>query len=78
MEERELTFFTASNFPAGGYAVPDEVKNGSYFVQGRCKFFYFFCEESRCIKSCKIPGDVTMGKFQPGPCLFRGARLMPS
>jgi hypothetical protein len=78
MEERELTFFTSCNFPAGGYAVPEEHKNGAYFVQGRCKFFYFFCEESRCFKSCKIPGDVTMGKFQPGPCLFRGARLMPS
>ena len=73
MDERELTFFTASNFPAGGYAVPDEVKNGSYFVQGRSQFFFFFCEESRSIKACKIPGDVVQGKFQPGPLLVRGA-----
>ena len=78
MEERELTFFTSSNFPSGGYAVPDENKNGAYFVQGRSQFFFFFCEETRAIKACKIPGDVVQGKFQPGPLLFRGARLMPS
>ena len=78
MEERELTFFTSSNFPPGGYAVPDEHKNGAYFVQGRSQFFFFFCEESRNIKACKIPGDVVQRKFQPGPLLFRGARLMSS
>ena len=58
LEERELTFFTSCNFPAGGYAVPDEHKNGAYFVQGRSQLFFFFCEESRAIKACKIPGDV--------------------
>ena len=73
LEERELTFFTSTNFPPGGYTVPDEHKNGAYFVQGRSQFFFFFCEESHSTKACKIPGDVVQGKFQPGPWLFRGA-----
>ena len=68
MEERELTFFTSSNFPPGGYAVPDENKNGSYFVQGRSQFFLFFCEESCSIKACEIPGDVVQRNFSPVPC----------
>ena len=76
MEERELTFFTSSNFPPGGYAVPDENKNGAYFVQGSSQFFFFFCEESRAIKARKIPGDVVHGRFQPGPLLVRGAQCM--
>ncbi len=63
MDERELTFFTSSNFPPGGYAVPDENKSGSYFVQSRSQFFFFFCEESRAIKACKIPGDVVQGEI---------------
>ena len=63
MEERELTFFTSSNFPPGGYAVPDEHKNGAYFVQGRSQFFFFFCEESRTVKGLQDSGRRRPGEI---------------
>ena len=68
MGDRELGFFEAGNFPAGGYAIPDRKKNGAYFVQARNQFYMFFSEDdNRYTKACKIPGDVVRGVFRAGP-----------
>lgn len=69
--ERPVEHFVHGNFPRGAYAVPDPDghKSGAYFVQGRGKFFFFFCDESRGVKAVKIPGDVVNGEFEAGaPC----------
>ena len=67
MEERELTFFTSSNFPPGGYAVPDEHKNGAYFVQGRSQFFFFSARSRAPLRLARFRATSSRGDFSPVP-----------
>ena len=40
MDEVAVEAFSTANFPSGGYCIPDGVKNGAYFVQGRAHFLF--------------------------------------
>jgi len=64
-----LERFDEGSVPAGGWhlAVLDEIRSGTFFVQGRNKFYWYATQGAKEEMLVKIPGDVDTrsNKFLP-------------
>ena len=61
MSSGVLEKFSKNDVPSGGWHVPDgSMKVGTFFVQGRNKFYWYATSSGTEEKLVKIPGDVDL------------------
>ena len=67
MSSGVLERFDEQSVPSGGWHVQDEIKCGTFFVQGRNKFYWYATSGPREEFLVKVPGDVDSrsNKFMP-------------
>jgi len=67
MSSGVLERFDQFSVPSGGWHVTDPIKTGTFFVQGRNKFYWFATAGAKEEVLIKVPGDVDTrnNKFLP-------------
>ena len=70
MSSGVLEKFDCRCVPSGGWHVQDAIKTGTFFVQGRNKFYWYATAGPKEEVLIKVPGDVDSrnNRFMPSGC----------